>query len=212
VQVAIVLYPRFTALDVVGPYEVLSRIPGVEVVFVAEEPGPVADKIGSLTLPAVSLEDVTSPDLVLVGGGPGQPTQATEGRLRAWLRAVDQTSTWMAAVGTGTLVLAEAGLLDGRHATTHWLATEQLKDLGVLSASTRVVVDGKYATGAGVSAAIDMALALAGLIAGDEVAEAIQLILEYAPEPPYDAGTPEAAPSHIVEELAGRRHELVGKS
>ena len=212
VRIAIVLYPQFTALDLVGPYEVLSRIPGTEVVFVAEEPGLVADKVGSLSVPAVSLQELTSPDVILVGGGAGQPAQLTDGRLRQWLRTADQTSAWTAAVGTGTLLLAGAGLLHGRRATTHWLAAEQLVDLGATYANTPVVIDGKYATGAGVSAGIDLALTLTGLIAGDEVAQAIQLIVEYAPEPPYDAGTPESAPPHLREQAAGRREQILGRS
>lgn len=211
-HIAIVLYPMFSALDVVGPYEVLSRIPGAEVVFVAEQPGLIADEVGSLFLPAVGLGEVTRPEIVLVGGGRGQPAQTAEGPLYPWLRAVDQTSTWTTAVSTGTLVLARAGLLNGRLATTHWLATDQLTDLGATFSDSRVVVDGKYATGAGPSAGIDMALTLAGLIAGDEVAEAIQLIVEYAPEPPYDTGTPVSAPLHVVEQLAHRRDELLGTS
>lgn len=211
-QIAIVLYPRFAALDVVGPYEVLSRIPGAEVAFVAEEAGPVADDVGSLSIPAVSLEEAARPDLVLVGGGTGQPAQMSEGRLREWLRDVDQTSTWTTAVGTGTLILAGAGLLDDRQATTHWLETGQLAKLGARHLGTQVVVDGKYATAAGASGGIDMALTLAGLVAGDEVAQAIQLIVEYAPEPPYDAGTPESAPPRLVERLSRRGDELVGPS
>ena len=209
-QIAIVVYPAFTALDVIGPYEVLGRMPGAEIVFVAEQAGLVTDDAGRLTLQAVDLDDVVAPDVVLIGGGPGQPAQMVDGRLREWLRSADLTSTWTSAVCTGTLILAGAGLLDGREAATHWLATEKLAELGVMPSTQRVVVDGKYATGAGVSAGIDMALTLAGLIVGDETAQAIQLIVEYSPQPPYDAGTPQSAPGHLVTRLTDRRQELLG--
>lgn len=209
-RVAVVLYPNFTALDVVGPYEVLGRLPDTEVVFVAEQPGLVLDDAKSLALHAVGLDELTDPDVVLIGGGPGQPAQMADGPLHEWLRAADRTSTWTTAVCTGTLILAGAGLLAGREASTHWLATEKLAELGVTPSKRRVVVDGKYATGAGVSAGIDMALTLAGLIAGDDVARAVQLILEYAPEPPFDAGSPDSAPAHVVKSLTDRRDELLG--
>ncbi|MFC5677975.1 DJ-1/PfpI family protein [Aeromicrobium endophyticum] len=209
-QIAIVLYPEFTALDVIGPYEVLSRIPGAEVVFAAHEPGDVADATGSLLVSAMALDDVSRPDVVLVGGGPGQAGLMADGPVHRWLRAVDPTSTWMSAVSTGSLILASAGLLGDREVATHWLATGQLAVLGAKSTSDRVVIDGKYATAAGVSAGIDLALTLAGLIAGDEVAQAIQLIVEYSPEPPYASGTPESASPRVVERVLARRDELLG--
>ena len=198
-QVAIVLYPGFTSLDVLGPYEVLGRLPDTEVVFVAEEPGLVVNDLKSLSINVVAtLDDVTAPDVVLIGGGPGQVDQMSNDRLREWLRTVDRTSTWTASVCTGSLVLAAAGLLNGRRATTHWGGLDQLAGFGVTPSKERVVIDGHYATGAGVSAGIDMALTLAGLIAGDEVAQAVQLIVEYAPEPPYDAGSVDSAPAAVV--------------
>jgi len=199
-QVAIVLYPGFTSLDVVGPYEVLGRLPDTEVVFVAEHPGLVLNDLGSLSLKAVAgFADVPNPDVVLIGGGPGQLGQMSDGSLHEWLRRVDRTSTWTASACTGSLILAAAGLLEGRRATTHWGGLEQLTRFGVTPSKERVVIDGHYATAAGVSAGIDMALTLAGLIAGDDVAQAVQLIIEYAPEPPYNAGSPDSAPAEIVE-------------
>jgi putative intracellular protease/amidase len=169
-QIAILLYDRFTALDAVGPYEVLSRIPGAETVFVAERSGPVTSDLGSLSLVA---------------------------------------STWTTSVCTGSLVLAAAGLLAGRRATTHWLAVDQLPALGVTPANQRVVFDGKYVTAAGVSAGIDMAITLAGRIAGDEVAQMIQLGIEYHPEPPYRAGSPDVAPPAVVELMRGMAGEIM---
>ncbi|MER7780045.1 DJ-1/PfpI family protein [Streptomyces sp. NPDC096191] len=201
-QVAIVLYPGFTALDVIGPYEVLGRLPDTEVVFVAEMPGLVRNDMRSLSIDVVAqLADVPDPDVVLVGGGPGQADQMADGNLHAWLRRVDRTSTWMTSVCTGSLILAAAGVLTGRRATSHWGALEQLSAFGVTPVDQRVVIDGRYATGAGVSAGIDMALTLAGLIAGDDVAQAVQLLIEYAPRPPYDSGTRASASPETVEKL-----------
>lgn len=199
-QVAIVLYPGFTALDVIGPYEVLGRLPNTEVVFVAENPGLVHNDLGSLSINVVAtLDDVTSPDVVLIGGGPGQSQQMSNGPLHEWLRTVDRTSTWTTSVCTGAFVLAAAGILDGGRATTHWAGLEQLAEFGVTPSKERVVIDGHHATAAGVSAGIDMAFTLAGLIAGDEVAQTLQLIIEYAPEPPYNAGCVDSAPAAVVE-------------
>lgn len=199
-QIAVVLYPGFTALDVLGPYEVLGRLPGTEVVFVAESPGLVRNDLGSLSINVVAtLDDVPSPDVILIGGGPGQAQQMSDGRLHEWLRTADRTSSWTAAVCTGTFILAAAGVLDDRRATTHWAGLEHLAGFGVTPSEQRVVVDGHYATAAGVSAGIDMALTLAGLIAGDHVAQTVQLIIEYAPEPPYQAGSVGTAPTAVVE-------------
>ncbi|MFI1050040.1 DJ-1/PfpI family protein [Streptomyces griseoruber] len=201
-QVAIALYPEFTALDVIGPYDVLGRLPDTEVVFVAEHPGLVRNDLRSLSINVVAgLADMPNPDVVIVGGGPGQTEQMSDGSLHDWLRTVDRTSAWTTSVCTGTLILAAAGVLTGRRATTHWGALEHLAEFGVTPAHERVVIDGHYATAAGVSAGIDMALTLAGLIAGDDAAQALQLLIEYAPEPPYNSGSPDSAPVEIVEKL-----------
>ena len=199
-QIAIPLYPRFTSLDVVGPYEVLGRLPDTEVVFVAEDPGLVTNDLRSLTIDVVArLDDVPAPDVVLIGGGPGQVDQMDDGPLHDWLRAADRTSAFTAAVCTGSLILAATGLLDGRPATSHWGALEQLPKYGAVPTTQRVVFDGKYVTAAGVSAGIDMALTLAGRLVGDDVAQMVQLIIEYAPEPPYAAGSMETAPAAVIE-------------
>jgi putative intracellular protease/amidase len=204
-QIAVVLYDRFNALDAVGPYEVLNRLPDAEVVFAAEHTGPVADYTGYLKLVAEAVfADVPEPDILLVPGGPGQADQMVDGPLREWLRAADESSMWTTSVCTGSLILAGAGLLTGRRATSHWLAMEELKRLGAEPSGDRVVIDGKYATGAGVSAGIDMALTLVNLIAGDELAQDIQLGIEYDPQPPFDAGSPAKAPADIVAAQRGR--------
>lgn len=203
-KIAIVLYDRLTALDAIGPYEVLSRLPGAELAFVARAPGPVRTDNGMLTLVAErSLEQAGEPDIVLVPGGPGEVAERAGGEVLEWLRAVDRTSTWTTSVCTGSLILAAAGLLDGKRATSHWLALDELRRLGAEPVSDRVVFDGKIVTAAGVSAGIDMALTLAARIAGEQVAQAIQLGIEYDPQPPFDAGSPAKAPAEIVQLLAG---------
>jgi transcriptional regulator GlxA family with amidase domain len=199
-QIAILIYDRLTALDAVGPYEVLSRLPGAELTFVAQEPGPKRTDTGRLALLAdASLADVPHPDVVLVPGGPAQAELMGDGPVHEWLRAAHETSTWTASVCTGSLILAAAGVLGGRRATTHWQALEELRRLRVEAVEERVVFDGKLVTAAGVSAGIDMALALVAKIAGEQVAQAIQLGIEYDPQPPFDAGSPHKAPAAIVE-------------
>lgn len=204
-QIAILLYDRFTALDAVGPYEVLSRLPGAEVTFLAERPGPVRTDTRRLAIEAdAALEEVPRPDVVLVPGGYGQGEVMDDGPVHEWLRAADEHSTWTTAVCTGSLILAAAGPLRGRRATTHWLALERLRALDVEVVSERYVFDGKLATAAGVSAGIDMALALAARIAGERVAQAIQLGIEYDPAPPFQAGSPASAPEPVVEAVRAR--------
>ena len=192
-----------TALDAIGPYEVLSRVPGTEVVFCGHAPGEIrTDQRLGLTVDA-AFEDVTGVDVVLVPGGPGQSALMDDERLRSWLREADASSTWTTSVCTGSLLLAAAGLLDGRRATTHWLALEQLRDFGAEPVTERWVEDGKVITAAGVSAGIDMALELASRLAGRQVAEAIQLGLEYDPQPPFDSGAPAKAAEGLVALLRG---------
>ncbi|MER5913357.1 DJ-1/PfpI family protein [Streptomyces sp. NPDC001982] len=201
-QIAIVLYDRFTALDAVGPYETLGRLPDADTVFVAERTGPVRTDTGNLALTADrTLADLPHPDIVVVPGGPGQTPQMENEVLLDWLRTADATSTWTTSVCTGSLLLAAASLLDGRRATSHWLALDFLKQFGAEPTGERVVFDGKYVTAAGVSSGIDMGLTLLGRIAGDEHAQAVQLLTEYDPQPPYDAGSPQKAPAHLVEEF-----------
>jgi putative intracellular protease/amidase len=202
---AILLYDGFTALDAIGPYEVLARLPGGRVTFVAAEQGPVRTDNGMLTLVAErSFAEMPAPEIVLVPGGPGEVATRAGGPALDWLRAAHETSTWTTSVCTGSLILAAAGLLDGKRATGHWLAMEKLSELGAEAISERVVFDGKIVTGAGVSAGIDMALALAAEIAGERVAQAIQLGIEYDPQPPFDAGAPHKAPAEVVALLRSR--------
>ncbi len=207
-QIAILLYDRFTALDAIGPYEVLSRLDGAEVVFAAERPGPVRADTGMLAITAdAGLGELARPDIVLVPGGPGQEAQLDDGPAHEWLRQADAATSWTTSVCTGSLILAAAGLLQGRRATSHWLALDRLAAFGAQPAAERVVVDGKYVTAAGVSAGIDMALSLSQRIAGTPAAQAIQLMLEYDPRPPLSAGSPGVAPPDLVAAMRRRsRH------
>jgi putative intracellular protease/amidase len=192
--ITIPIFDRFTALDAIGPYEVLARIPGAEVVFVAERPGPVRTDTRALALVADrALADVDACDVVVVPGGPGTRAMLAPNPMHEWLRAIDVTTQWTTSVCTGALLLGAAGLLDGLEATTHWASFDTLASLGARPTARRVVPQGKVVTAAGVSAGIDMALWLAGQIAGDEVAKAIQLGLEYDPQPPFDSGSPAKA-------------------
>jgi putative intracellular protease/amidase len=201
-DIAILLYDRFTALDAIGPYEVLSRLPGASLTFVAVRAGAVRTDNGFLSLLAeVAIDEVDKPDIVLVPGGPGEVAARAGGPVLDWLRAVHQTSTWTTSVCTGSLILAAAGVLGGKRATSHWLALDALRELGAEPVAERVVFDGKIVTAAGVSAGIDMALTLVANIAGEQVAQAIQLGIEYDPRPPFDAGSPQKAPAQIVELL-----------
>jgi transcriptional regulator GlxA family with amidase domain len=199
-EIAILIYPRFTALDAVGPYEVLSRLPGAKVTFVAEHASPQRTDTTQLAILAdATIDEHPHPDVVLVPGGPGQVDLMHNGAIHQWLRTAHETSTWTSSVCTGSLVLAAAGLLKDKRATSNWQAIEQLRALGVDAVEERVVFDGKIATSAGVTAGIDMALQLVARIGGEQLAQAIQLGIEYDPQPPFDAGSPAKAPAEIVE-------------
>ena len=189
-QIAILLYPGVTALDAVGPWEVLSRMPNTEVRFAGKEVAPVQTEGGALLLGVThTMAETPSPDLVLVPGGMTTPGQMVDDEVLDWLRRVHETTTWTASVCTGSLILGAAGILKGLPATSHWYKMGVLKIMGAKPRpDERIVHSGKIVTAAGVSAGIDLALWLAGEIAGRERAEAIQLIIEYDPHPPFDAG------------------------
>jgi putative intracellular protease/amidase len=198
-QIAILVFPRLTALDAIGPYEVLSRIPGAELTFVAPDPGEMRTDTGRLGITAdASIDELTEPDVLLVPGGVGNRPLLEDERVLGWIRAVDETSQWTTSVCTGSLVLGAAGLLEGKRATSHWAYRETLREYGAEPVAERVVEDGKYMTAAGVSAGIDMGLTLAARMTHDEVAKAIQLGIEYDPDPPFDAGSPEKAGEDLV--------------
>jgi transcriptional regulator GlxA family with amidase domain len=189
-QIAIVAYPGFTALDMIGPYEVLRSLPGAEVRFVWHEVGPVTADSGVLVIGAThSLGETSSPDVILVPGGPSTAEHARDKKLLDWLRRAHATASWTTSVCSGSVILAAAGLLEGRRATSHWSTVKALAAFGAIPvADQRVVHDGDIATSAGVSAGIDLALWLAGRIGGEGRARAIQLLIEYDPQPPFDSG------------------------
>lgn len=208
-NIAIPIFDRLTALDAVGPYEVLSRLPGATVTFLAAEPGPKRTETEMLALTAdASLRQLERPEVVVVPGGFGTRALMKDETMLDWLRGAHSTSQWTTSVCTGSLLLAAAGILEGLEATTHWLELDTLRNYGAIPVQRRVVEEGKVITAAGVSSGIDMALRLAARIAGDEVAQAIQLAIEYDPDPPFDAGSPAKAPAAIVERVRGlaRQH------
>jgi transcriptional regulator GlxA family with amidase domain len=200
-NIAIPIFENLTVLDAVGPYEVLSRLPGARVHFVAKETGPKRAETGMLALMADrTLDDLPEPDVIVVPGGYGNRPLMEDEEVLNWLRHAHEQSMWTTSVCTGALVLAAAGILDGLEATTHWLCLDALAKYGAIPVGDRRVVEqGKVLTAAGVSAGIDMALTLAARIAGDELAQAIQLGIEYDPEPPFHGGSPAKAPPEIIE-------------
>ena len=211
-QIAIGLYPGFTALDFIGPYQVFTLLPGAEVVLCAAEPGPVPDDVGllRLTVPA-SFDAVPAPDVLLVPGGL-HTTGVIAGQhpVIGWVRRAHQATTWTASVCTGSLILGAAGLLRGLPATTHWSAYAALAGYGAAVTRQRVVTADKIVTGAGVSAGIDLALALAARIAGEDTAQAIQLGIEYDPQPPFAAGSPGKAPAAVRDLVASLLEPAAG--
>ena len=203
-KIAILIYDGMTALDAVGPYEVLAQLRGAEVSFVGRRQGLVTCDTGALKLLAEkSIDEVPLADVVLVPGGPGDERVRADERLLSWLRAMHAGSRWTASVCTGSLILGAAGVLEGLEATTHWLRLEALADYGAKPVAARFVEAGKVITAAGVSAGIDMALHLAAREAGERVAQAIQLSLEYDPQPPFACGAPQKAPEALVESVSG---------
>jgi transcriptional regulator GlxA family with amidase domain len=198
-DIAIPVYDDFTALDAIGPYEVLSRIPGARVRFIGERPGPVRTDNGMLSVLAeAALEDVPRPEVLVVPGGVGTRALTTDERWLRWIRGAHEHSTWTTSVCTGSLLLGAAGVLDGLRATSHWLELETLRQYGAEPTGERVVFEGKVVTAAGVSAGIDMGLALLARMMGDDAARAVQLVIEYDPQPPFDCGSVEKAPASMV--------------
>ena len=205
IEIAILLYDGVTALDAIGPYEFLSRMPDSVTRFVGVERGLKRTDQGSLGLQAdYQLDEVTNPDIVVIPGGPGQSLQMDNLPLQEWIRTVHQVTQWTTSVCTGSLILASAGILNGVRATSHWMAMETLAEYGVIPVRERVVFDGRIVTGAGVSAGIDMALQLVARVGTQQMSEEIQLWIEYDPQPPFNAGSPEKASGEIVKKLRQR--------
>ena len=189
-QIAIVLYPGFTALDFIGPYESLRWLPDAEIRLVWHETGPIAADSGILLIGAThTFAETPSPDLILVPGGFSTIEHARDEVLLEWLRRADEHTAWTTSVCSGSIILGAAGLLTGKRATSHWAALPMLRTMGVTPVGDeRIVHEGKVVTAAGVSAGIDLGLWLAGQIAGPDKAKVIQLSMEYDPQPPFDSG------------------------
>jgi putative intracellular protease/amidase len=208
-NIAIPIFDQVTALDAVGPYEVLSRLPGARVLFVSHETGPKRTENGMLALNAdVTFDELPDPEVIVVPGGFGTRALMSDETILSWVRGAHETSDWTTSVCTGSLILAAAGILDGLEATTHWLVLDALRTHGATPVARRVVQQGKVITAAGVSSGIDMALTLAAQIAGDDYAEAIQLGIEYDPEPPFASGSTLKARPEIVQLVRDRAAQL----
>jgi putative intracellular protease/amidase len=199
VDIVFYLFDRITVLDAIGPYEVLSRLPGANVIFTGAAAGEVRSdrKLGLIV--DVPRDEVERADILVFPGGGGTRPLMTDEPTLDWVRRIHETTTWTTSVCTGALVLGGAGLLAGKRATTYWRERELLRSFGAEVVAERVVRDGKIVTAAGVSSGIDMALTLAGWECGDEIAQTIQLGIEYDPQPPYDSGAPEKAPAAVLD-------------
>lgn len=208
-EVAIALFDRLTALDAIGPYEVLQRLPEVEIKFVGREKGEVRTDNGFLGLTVdYTFDEVSHPEVLLVPGGIGTRALVRDEAMLGWIRTAHETSRYTTSVCTGSLLLAAAGILDGLDATTHFAARHILAKYGANPVEDRVVRRGKIITAAGVSSGIDMALELAELLTDATTAKALQLMIEYDPQPPHDAGALHKVDSAVlarVQELAAIR-------
>jgi transcriptional regulator GlxA family with amidase domain len=212
-QIALALYPGFTALDIIGPFQVLSAIPGARCAFVAAAAGPVQDDTRAVELrAALAFDECPAPDVIVVPGGLHTMRCIPDHPIVGWLRDAAPRASWTASVCTGSLLLAAAGLLKGVEATTHWLAMPALEALGAVPTAKRVIFHERLVTAAGVSAGIDMALALAERLAGRDVAQAAQLAIEYDPAPPFASGSPRTAPPEIVERVRAQLARAVTPS
>ena len=204
-EIVFLFYEGMTALDAIGPHEVLSRLPGVIVKRVAKKAGPIVTDSSQLIVTAdYSLEEVSHADVLVVPGGGHATTLQDHPEILAWIRAIHETTTWTTSVCTGSLILGAAGLLKGLPATTHWSVMDRLQRWGAVPMQQRVVTAGKIITAAGVSAGIDMALTVAAKIAGEDIAKTLQLGIEYDPEPPFDAGSVAKADPKRVTALRAR--------
>lgn len=200
-KIAVLLFDNFTALDIIGPYEVLTKLPEAEICFVGYEKRGYADSYGLQLSAGYSINELTQADILLVPGGYGIDRLLENGEILDWLRRLDSTTKWTTSVCSGSVLLAQAALLDGKKCTTHWRRKEQLRQYNVNVVDARYTEDGKYITSAGVSAGIDMALYLVSRIAGEMAAKMIQLGIEYDPQPPFDCGLPEKVPAEMLERL-----------
>jgi transcriptional regulator GlxA family with amidase domain len=198
-DIAFLLFDNVNALDVAGPCEVLSKIPGTAIKYVSKQPGIIKTDIQLEITADYSIKDVEKTDMLIIPGGPGVSVVAEDTEILNWIRNIHETTTWTVSIWTGAILLAIAGILKEVKCTTHWVKLPTLKNFGAKPQKQRFVIDGKVATSAGVSAGIDLALNLTALIAGETTAKAIQLGIEYDPAPPFECGSPSKAPKEISE-------------
>lgn len=203
-QIVFLFYEDMTALDAIGPHEILCRLPGAKVYRVARHAGAIKTDSGLILMADYSLSDISHADVLLVPGAGNATTLRKSPETLDWIRSIHSTTTWTTSVCTGSLILTAAGILSGLKATTHWAAFDRLKALGAQPIHERIVEDGKVVTAAGVSAGIDLGLSLAAKIAGIPFAQAIQLGIEYDPAPLFDVGSPEKANPTIRDALKAR--------
>lgn len=207
-RIGCLLFPRMTQLDLTGPYEVFTRVPGAEVLLLWKTLEPIEADSGLRMLPYATLRDCPPLDIICVPGGPGVNALMEDEEVLAWLRERAADARYVSSVCSGSLVLGAAGLLRGKRATSHWGARDLLTAFGATPAQGRVVRDGNLFTGGGVTAGIDFALTMVAEVAGSDVAKGIQLQIEYAPAPPFDAGTPETAPAEVVMAALARAAQM----
>jgi len=200
-KIVILLFDNYTALDIVGPYEVLNKLPNSEIYLVGTEKRAYKDPYGLKIFANSSIDEISEADILLIPGGPGIDKLLKNKEVLDWIRKIDATTKWTVSVCSGSLLLAQTGLLDGKNCTTHWRRKDQLRKFNVTVKDERYIQDGKYITSAGVSAGIDMALYLASKIAGDQVAMMFQLAIEYDPKPPFDCGSPDKVPKAMLDKF-----------
>jgi transcriptional regulator GlxA family with amidase domain len=198
-KIVIFLFDGYTALDIVGPYEVLNKLADSKIYLVGLEKREYKDTHGLRISTDYSTDEVFQADILLIPGGSGIDNLLKNNKILEWIRKIDSTTTWTVSVCSGSLLLAQAGLLDDKNCTTHWRRIEQLKNYNVKVKKERYIQDGKFITSAGVSAGIDMALYLVSKVAGDDIAKMFQLAIEYDPKPPFDCGSPDKAPKEILD-------------
>jgi transcriptional regulator GlxA family with amidase domain len=203
--IAILLFEQFTALDVIGPYEILARHPDSKVKFVAVEKGAYKDSYGLTLYAEYALPEVTHADVLLIPGGLGIDVLLDNNEVLKWINEMHKVTSWTTSVCSGALLLAEAGILQGKRITTHWRRKEQIKKYNLVVEDQRYVHDGKIITAAGVSAGIDMALYLISIQINDQAAQMIQLAIEYDPQPPFNCGSPAKAPQELVNKLTKKK-------
>ena len=206
--IGMVLFPNLTQLDLTGPYEVFCRMPDTQVHLIAATREPVVTEYGLTIIPDLSFEDAPGFDVLCVPGGPGVNRMLEDDTFLAFLRKQGEQARFVTSVCTGALLLGAAGLLRGYRATTHWLSMDLLRSVGAEPVAERVVVDRNRITAAGVTSGIDLALTVAAILHDETVAQEIQLMMEYAPVPPFHAGSPKTAPADIVQRVTAARQAI----